>query len=112
VSVADPDEDKVATYLAERNLVVDRFPKEEQRNGKTPDFRVSANGEVVAYCEVKSIVRDTWLDRLFAKVAPDQTAGGLRNDPVFNRLTDDIHKAVQQFDAVNPGCHLPNVLGV
>lgn len=37
-------------------------------------------------------------------------AGGARNDPVYNRLTDDIHKAAKQFGAVNPKDMVPNVL--
>jgi hypothetical protein len=111
-SVADPDEGKIAAYLADRELVTTRFSKEERRSGKTPDFRVSVNETVVAYCEVKSIVRDTWLDRLLAKASPGEIRGGPRNDPIFNRLTDDIHKAVQQFDVANPDCALPNILGL
>lgn len=108
----DPDEDKIAGYLANRKLSTTRFSKEDRRNGKTPDFRVLVENNLVAYCEVKSIVRDTWLARLLEKAAPGETAGGLRSDPVFNRLTDDIHTAVQQFDAVNPDCAAPNILGL
>ncbi|MBI5194085.1 MAG: hypothetical protein HZA08_11690 [Nitrospirae bacterium] len=36
--------------------------------------------------------------------------GGSRNDPVYNRIADDIHQAVRQFDAVNPDLEHPNVL--
>ena len=36
--------------------------------------------------------------------------GGGRKDPIFNRLTADIHKAVKQFDAVNRSREYPNVL--
>jgi len=110
--VPDPDEDKIAAYLGDRKLSTTRFSKDERRSGKTPDFRVIDDGNLAAYCEVKSIARDTWLDRLLAKVTPGETAGGLRNDPVFNRLTDDIHTAVQQFDAVNADCAVPNILGL
>jgi len=112
MSVADSDEDRLAAYLAERGLSTTRFSKDERRTRKTPDFRVAAGSNVVAYCEVKSIALDTWLDRLFAKARPSEIVGGARKDPVFNRLTDDIHTAVHQFDAVNPDCALPNILGI
>jgi hypothetical protein len=46
---------------------------------------------------VKEIAESNWL-------------GGERPDPVFNRLTDDIHEAVKQFDAVNPQRQIANVL--
>jgi hypothetical protein len=36
--------------------------------------------------------------------------GGARGDLVQNRLTDDIHQAVKQFDAVNSDFSYPNVL--
>ncbi len=36
--------------------------------------------------------------------------GGARNDPAYNRLTDDIHEAVKQLDAVNQELTHPNVL--
>lgn len=39
-----------------------------------------------------------------------QFVGGLRPDPVFNRLTAHIHKAAQQFAAVNPEHDYPNIL--
>lgn len=108
----DPDEKRIAAYLSDRSLSTSRFSKGERRGGKTPDFRVLKNDSKVAFCEVKSVVRDTWLDRLLAKAAPGNIAGGLRSDPVFNRLTDDIHTAVKQFDAVNPNCEAPNILGL
>lgn len=108
----DPDEGRVAAYLSERKLSTSRFSKEERRSGKTPDFRVLVSDRLVAYCEVKSVVRDAWQDRLLAKAAPGEIVGELRNDPVFNRLTNDIHTAVQQFDAVNPDYALPNILGL
>lgn len=55
--------------------------------------------EVFAFfCEVKSLEKDA--------------AEGLRKDPVFNRLTDDVHTAVKQFDAVNSKVSCPNVLAL
>ena len=62
------------------------------------------------FCEVKNSEKDSWLDDLLDGVNPGEVAGGLRSDPVFNRLTTHIHKARKQFDAVNPREDLPNVL--
>lgn len=39
-----------------------------------------------------------------------EIVGGLRHDPVFNRLAEHIHKAAQQFAAVNPDRKYPSVL--
>lgn len=44
--------------------------------------------------------------------APGELVGGARNDPIFNRLTADIHEAVKQFDAVNRDQEYPNVLAL
>lgn len=108
----DPDEEKVKSYLEERGFTVERFPKTETRAGKTPDFRVFRNGEFLFYCEVKSSPEDRWLDEQLNRAAPGELAGGARNDPIFNRLTKDIHEAVKQFDAVNKDQRYPNILAL
>lgn len=41
---------------------------------------------------------------------PGEIVGGLRKDPVFNRLSAHIHKARKQFNAVNKEENIPNVL--
>ena len=91
-----PDEERVANYLAERSLSVAPFPNEEINERKTPDFSVQAGGAFAFYCEVKSIMKSN--------------IEGMQNDPVFNRLTDDVHKAVKQLDSVNSLVAYPNVL--
>ena len=73
------------------------FSKREIRARKTPDRRVYRGRELVFLLEIKEIAEDNWL-------------GGARPDPVFNRLTDDIHEAVKQFDSVNPNRKVANVL--
>ncbi|HSW11840.1 MAG TPA: hypothetical protein VLI06_03300 [Solimonas sp.] len=91
-----PDEIKVQSFLAEHSLEATSYSKLERRSGKKPDFRVLKGGAFAFFCEVKSIEADDVV--------------GLRNDPIFNRLADDIHTAVKQFDAVNPDRTYPNVL--
>ena len=52
-----------------------------------------------------------WLEEKIAKADPGEIiVGGIRKDPVFNRLSAHIHKAGKQFDAVNKNESLPNVL--
>ena len=85
-------------YLTKLSLRPERFSKQEMRQGKTPDFRVFRDSELVAYCEAKHVQHD------------EMFLSGLRPDPIFNRLTAHIHKAAQQFAAVNPNRVYPNIL--
>ena len=104
------DEKLVVKLLAEKGLRAERFSKVEIGQGKTPDFRVFKDGVLMFFCEVKSVEEDRWLDKLLDAATSGQIVGGLRNDPVFNRLTDDIHQATAQFFAVNPNSEIPNVM--
>ena len=97
-------------YLTGLSLRPERFSKQEMRLGKTPDFRVFRDSDLVAYCEAKHVQHDEWLDQQLEAAQPLQLVGGLRPDPVFNRLTAHIHKAAQQFAAVNPQRVYPNIL--
>ena len=90
-------EDLVIEELGKFGLQCERFSKKEMRLNKTPDFRVFKAGQFAFFCEVKEVAEDPW-------------SGGLRSDPIFNRLTDDIHTAIAQFDCVNPLIEHPNVL--
>ena len=106
------DEKKLQNYLEASNstLVVEPFSKVEKRKGKTPDFKVYTHDTFSFYCEVKSVDKDGWLDSQIQNKNKGELAGGSRNDPIFNRLTDDIYKAMKQFDAVNKNKLEPNVL--
>jgi len=103
-------EDKVKEFLETYQLRPERFTSAEMASGKTPDFRVFSGSDLKLYCEVKSPEQDTWLDDQLDAAMPGEIVGGLRNDPIFNRLTAHIHKARKQFDAVNPTEAFPNVL--
>jgi hypothetical protein len=104
-----PDLDLVSSYLAVHNLTAERFSAAETRAGKTPDFRVTQGGAVVAYCEVKS-PNDPWLDTLLDNAPPDTIVGGVRSDPTFNRISRLLLKADEQFQAVNPTRDAINIL--
>ncbi|MDY6868254.1 MAG: hypothetical protein SVT56_10170 [Chloroflexota bacterium] len=108
----DADEVTVKEFLEGKGLTPERFSKEEMRAGKTPDFRVFRDEELQFFCEVKGSPKDGWLDQQLEDGEPGQLVGGLRNDPIFNRLTDDIHQAIKQFDAVNRERKNPNVLAL
>jgi len=106
-----PDsETRIGDFLGTYGLRTDGYSKAERRFGKTPDFKVLRESSLQFYCEVKNSEKDRWLDDLLDRAEPGEIVGGLRNDPVFNRLTTHIHKARRQFDAVNPHADYPNVL--
>ncbi len=92
----ETEEKIVKEFLSKKGLCAEYFNKEEKKKSKTPDFRVFKGNEFAFFCEVKTVSRDD--------------VEGLRNDPIFNRLTDDIHNAVKQFDAVNGDVEYFNVL--
>src|SRR5262249_19700557 len=87
----------------------ERFNYRETSVHRTPDFKVMRNGNLVAYCEVKS-PRDDWLDEQIDAAPAGQLAGGARDDPTFNRIARQISQAASQFDAVNADRTVPNIL--
>jgi hypothetical protein len=103
------DLNRVKRWLWKYGITTQRFTRGEMAASKTPDFRLLRDGEPVAYCEVKS-PRDEWLDDQLAEAGPWVIVGGVREDPVANRVERNIRKAVEQFDAVNPDRRLPNIL--
>ena len=97
-------------YLQKHDLRPERFTKTEMRRSKTPDFRAFQGEELALYCEAKHVQRDDWLDKKLKNAKPLEPVGGLRPDPIFNRVSNHIHEAAQQFNAVNPDHQYPNVL--
>lgn len=97
-------------WLVRHGLRAERFTKMEMRQSKTLDFRVFKGTEFVFYCESKHVQFDEWLDKELASAQPLEIVGGLRHDPIYNRLADRIHDAAKQFEAVNPDHEFPNVL--
>jgi len=86
------DEETVAGLLQSCRLQVDRC---ENASGKAPDFRVSAPGGELFFCEVKST---------------RATAQWSAYSTIFSNITGDVHDAVKQFSAVNSLHLVPNVL--
>lgn len=100
-------QDRVEALLQPHSLFPEKFKKEEVGRGKSPDFRVYKDNKFAFYCEVKCAQQDVWLDDKIMR-APHGVVG--RPDPTFNRLTAHIHKAIQQFNDVNPDMNYPNVI--
>jgi Ribosomal protein L7/L12 dimerisation domain len=85
-----------------RDIVLQRFSKEEIAKGKTPDFKLIKGSKVCGYCELKS-PRDDW-------TWPGKSVVETRHSPTSNNLARQITTSAQQFDAINPDHKLPNVL--
>jgi hypothetical protein len=106
----DQGEAQVVQLLKRYGLQAKKFDKRELGHGKTPDFRVFKDDQFVFFCEIKNPEEDKWLDRKLDEAPPGVIVGGGRPDPIYNRLTNRVHEAVKQFDAVNPDLNYPNVL--
>jgi len=104
------DEALVLGYWQGEGFEVGSFAKNEMRDLRTPDFRLSRDGVKVALCEVKSFQRDEWLENQLKDAALGEPAGGLRPDPIFNRISNAVHTAFKQFESVNSDHRLLNFL--
>jgi hypothetical protein len=105
-------EEIVAAYLKALYLTPERFTKVEMRQNRTPDFRVFCGNALAFYCEVKNAQEDRWLDEQGKDMVPGALYGGLRRDPIYNRVANYVHSAVHQFAAVNSDGQVPNVLAI
>jgi ribosomal protein L30 len=90
-----------------RRIKVEAIP--EDRNKKTPDFKLLKDGTLAAYCEVKSPTDGDLFD------FPDDLATGeirveVGKDPALFNLANHITKAGKQFEAANPDREHPNIL--
>lgn len=88
------DEQQIADFLKSKGLLPEEFTKEEKQNSKTPDFRVLKDNKLAFFCEVKSISADE----------------SVAWSTILDGISNKIHEAVKQFDAVNPHLTYPNVL--
>lgn len=115
-----PDEDEDKALM--RSLIFDNaayslvaFPEAERLKGKVPDFRVLCGEALAGFVEVKS-PRDDWLNDKFAEAEAmpayerPNFVGGMRNDPILNRLGRLVKKAAKQFAAVSEEVAVPRIL--
>lgn len=104
------DEALIEIFWREKGFIPERFEKEHTRFSKSPDFKLYKDSKLVAYCEVKTFQHDRWMDKQLNAVKPGEMAGGLRQDPIYNRISNAVHTAAQQFNAVNPNHEVFNFL--
>ncbi len=104
------DKQKAREFLEQHSFEVDEYSKNEMKEARTPDFKVLKDGELVFYCEVKTIAEDTWIIDQLRNARPATIVGGPRNDATYNRISSKIHDAAEQFQSVNPIHEYPNVL--
>lgn len=110
MSQEELDEERIKGHLLENYFQVEVFSKQERENTKSPDFRVLKDGEIIFFCEVKTIIKDEWLTKIVSQAPEGKIVGGCRTAPEFNRISAKIHEAVAQFRAANPHHVYPNVL--
>jgi hypothetical protein len=104
------DEERISRLLAGNRLEARGILRETKLAKKTPDYFVFADGKPAFYCEVKSIIEDSWLTDLVSKAPEGKIVGAEKRDPTLNRITTKIHEAVTQFVSINPADKYPNVL--
>jgi hypothetical protein len=84
-------EDRVERWLRARGLRPERFPPHRRRLSKTPDFRVATAAGAAFLVEVKTLTRE---------------------QPSYGAVILKLLRARAQFEAVNQGGHLANVLAL
>jgi ribosomal protein L30 len=82
-----------------------------EKTTKTPDYKITKNGELKGYWELKS-PRDDWIFAFPKDLKPGELREVHREDPTAHALARIIGKAALQFDAVNPDHAQANVLVV
>lgn len=99
------DKVKIVDFFKAKGFMACNFPKTEKK--KNPDFEIYLNDKIWAYCELKSIVKDEWVNN----VMQSDTMEGQRNTPTtYNRIQKKIHEACKQLVSVNPKHHIPNII--
>jgi hypothetical protein len=86
-------------------ITLGRYTAAELRQGKTSDFKLYKDGQLVGFCELKSPIDDY----VFDSPPPGQPAVR-RNIPYYRKLGSHVRYAAKQFDAVNKDRELPNIL--
>jgi large subunit ribosomal protein L30 len=112
VAVEPPAPDEAADIQMLRDLICDAngivlepYDNAALNRGKTPDFKLMKDGELVGYCEVKSLFDPEALDD-----PPEGTMAVRKNLPFYRKIGQNIRSAVQQLEAQNPEHDKPNVM--
>jgi hypothetical protein len=92
--------------------------KIKENSSKSPDFEVSVEGELLFYCEEKTI-EESEIEYLTAEELEEycdelqETQNyGSDNDNTYDAMSSRIYKAIKQFQSINPNRVYPNVLAI
>lgn len=112
ISAGVPAPDEAADIQLLRDLICDGagivlepYDKKALNGGKTPDFKLMKDGELIGYCEIKSL-----FDPEPLRIPPDSEMAVRKNLPFYRKLGQHIRGAVQQLEAENPEHDKPNVI--
>lgn len=106
-----PDELIIHEILHSYNLCPQRFTDDELNNKQTPDFKVYKDGQLVFFCEVKSIDNSPWPDFISIDNYEDNNIEpASRPDRTYDRIANKTYDASKQFESVNKSHNIPNVL--
>jgi large subunit ribosomal protein L30 len=86
-------------------IFLEPYDKAALNRGKTPDFKLMKDGELVGYCELKSL-----FDPAVLEDPPEGEMVVRRNLPFYRKLGQNVRAAVEQLNAKNPGHDKPNVV--
>ncbi|MGY3233313.1 ribosomal protein L30 [Bradyrhizobium sp. USDA 4448] len=87
------------------SIVLERYDKAALNRGKTPDFKLIIDGELVGYCEVKSL-----FDPGILQDPPEGVMAVRKDLPFYRKLGQNVRGAVEQLNAENPDHDKPNVI--
>ena len=96
----------IHNLICEANgIVLEPYDKAALNRGKTPDFKLMKGGQLIGYCEVKSL-----FDPEVLKDPPEGATAVRKNLPFYRKLGQHVRGAVKQLNAENPAHDKPNVL--
>ncbi len=108
-------QDITKSFLENLGLQVNKIKETDKR---TPDFEVSLNGQVLFYCEEKTIeqveteyMTPEELER-YCDSLQESHDYELDKDNTYDNIASRINKAIKQFKYVNPNRDYPNVISI
>jgi len=100
------DKQLTIEYFKEKGIEARLFPKTSDM--LNPDFKLYIDGDLFAYCELKSIIPYELLSSNLPSGQICQVE--LNGDPAFNNIQKKIHDAAKQLKSFNPCHNLPNIV--
>jgi hypothetical protein len=112
IAVDPPAPDEAADIQLLQDLICDAngiilepYDKVALNRGKTPDFKLMKDSDLVGYCEMKSLFDPEALED-----PPEGTMAVRKNLPFYRKLGQQVRGAVEQLDAENSTHDKPNVI--